>query len=104
MLRYLSPGCLADITSLSQALLLMWQQSCLNIISDLLPVKIMSGVVITKSQDEYEDDFEKDLDWLISEESRSEDQVSPLYKMSGQADNFSPIYFLFFNTACFLII
>ncbi|KAI4828628.1 hypothetical protein KUCAC02_022708 [Chaenocephalus aceratus] len=34
----------------------------------------MSGVVITKSQDEYEDDFEKDLDWLISEESRSEDQ------------------------------
>uniref|UniRef100_A0A668AX69 Coiled-coil domain-containing protein 181 n=1 Tax=Myripristis murdjan TaxID=586833 RepID=A0A668AX69_9TELE len=26
------------------------------------------------SQEEYEDDFEKDLDWLISEESRSDDQ------------------------------
>ncbi len=25
--------------------------------------------------DEYEDDFEKDLDWLISEESKSEEQV-----------------------------
>nr|XP_046248805.1 coiled-coil domain-containing protein 181 [Scatophagus argus] len=34
----------------------------------------MSEVVCTKSQEEYEDDFEKDLDWLISEESRSEDQ------------------------------
>ncbi|KAK2907909.1 coiled-coil domain-containing protein 181 isoform X2 [Channa argus] len=34
----------------------------------------MSEVVYTKSQEEYEDDFEKDLDWLISEESRSEDQ------------------------------
>lgn len=30
----------------------------------------------TRSQEEYEDDFEKDLDWLISEEGRSEDQVS----------------------------
>lgn len=36
----------------------------------------MSEVACTKSQEEYEDDFEKDLDWLISEESRSEDQVS----------------------------
>ncbi|KAM7387871.1 hypothetical protein PAMP_024082 [Pampus punctatissimus] len=35
---------------------------------------MMTEVVPTKSQDEYEDDFEKDLDWLISEESRSEDQ------------------------------
>ncbi|XP_040896963.1 coiled-coil domain-containing protein 181 [Toxotes jaculatrix] len=34
----------------------------------------MSEVVCTKSQEEYEDDFEKDLDWLIREESRSEDQ------------------------------
>ncbi|KAK2835484.1 hypothetical protein Q5P01_015968 [Channa striata] len=34
----------------------------------------MSEVVYTKSQEEYEDDFEKDLDWLISEESRSEEQ------------------------------
>ncbi|XP_039984786.1 coiled-coil domain-containing protein 181 [Xiphias gladius] len=34
----------------------------------------MSQVVCTKSQEEYEDDFEKDLDWLISEEGRSEDQ------------------------------
>lgn len=36
----------------------------------------MSEVVFTKSQEEYEDDFEKDLDWLISEEDRSEEQVS----------------------------
>lgn len=44
--------------------------------SDLLPVKIMSEVVCTKSQEEYDDDFEKDLDWLISEEGRGEDHVS----------------------------
>lgn len=35
----------------------------------------MSELVCIKSQQEYEDDFEKELDWLISEESRSEDQV-----------------------------
>ncbi|KAK7889472.1 hypothetical protein WMY93_025032 [Mugilogobius chulae] len=34
----------------------------------------MNEVVCSKSQEEYEDDFEKDLDWLISEEGRSEDQ------------------------------
>ncbi|XP_072295423.1 coiled-coil domain-containing protein 181 isoform X2 [Eucyclogobius newberryi] len=34
----------------------------------------MNEVVCPKSQEEYEDDFEKDLDWLIGEESRSEDQ------------------------------
>ncbi|XP_069550710.1 coiled-coil domain-containing protein 181 [Brachyistius frenatus] len=39
----------------------------------------MSVGVCTKSQEEYEDDFEKDLDWLISEEGRSEDQ-GPDYK------------------------
>ncbi|KAM9848309.1 coiled-coil domain-containing protein 181 [Aulostomus maculatus] len=39
----------------------------------------MSEVVCTKTQEEYEDDFEKDLDWLISEEGRSEDQ-GPDYK------------------------
>lgn len=36
----------------------------------------MSEVVCTKAQEEYEDDFEKDLDWLISEESQSVDQVN----------------------------
>ncbi|AWP10916.1 putative coiled-coil domain-containing protein 181 [Scophthalmus maximus] len=36
----------------------------------------MSEVVCTKSQEEYEDDFEKDLDWLISEEGRNEKQAS----------------------------
>lgn len=35
----------------------------------------MSEAICTKPQVEYEDDFEKDLDWLISEEGRSEDQV-----------------------------
>ncbi|KAF7668339.1 hypothetical protein LDENG_00020470 [Lucifuga dentata] len=39
----------------------------------------MNEAVCTKSQEEYEDDFEKDLDWLISEEGRSEDQ-GPDYK------------------------
>lgn len=35
----------------------------------------MSEAICAKPQEEYEDDFEKDLDWLISEEGRSEDQV-----------------------------
>ncbi|XP_054644733.1 coiled-coil domain-containing protein 181 [Dunckerocampus dactyliophorus] len=35
---------------------------------------MMSEAVCTKTREEYEDDFEKDLDWLISEESRSEEQ------------------------------
>ncbi|KAJ3599911.1 hypothetical protein NHX12_033865 [Muraenolepis orangiensis] len=34
----------------------------------------MSEVMFDKAQDGYEDDFEKDLDWLITEDSRSEDQ------------------------------
>jgi len=42
----------------------------------------MSEVVCTKPQEEYEDDFEKDLDWLICEESRSEDQVSNNFLLS----------------------
>lgn len=36
----------------------------------------------TKSQEVYEDDFEKDLDWLISEESRSEEQVSETQQLT----------------------
>lgn len=47
----------------------------------------MSEVVCTKSQEEYEDDFEKDLDWLISDEIQSENQVS-------QASVCSAIYIL----------
>nr|XP_057928737.1 coiled-coil domain-containing protein 181 isoform X2 [Doryrhamphus excisus]XP_057928739.1 coiled-coil domain-containing protein 181 isoform X4 [Doryrhamphus excisus] len=35
---------------------------------------MMSEADWSKTQEEYEDDFEKDLDWLISEESRSEEQ------------------------------
>ncbi|KAM3619737.1 uncharacterized protein V6R79_012895 [Siganus canaliculatus] len=34
----------------------------------------MNEVICPKSHEEYEDDFEKDLDWLIHEESRSVDQ------------------------------
>lgn len=53
-----------------QALLLIRQESCVN--PALGPQgSIMSEVVCIKSQEEYEDDFEKDLDWLIGE-----DQVS----------------------------
>lgn len=35
----------------------------------------MSVSAVKNTPDEYEDDFEKDLDWLISEESKSEEQV-----------------------------
>ncbi|XP_016128589.1 coiled-coil domain-containing protein 181-like [Sinocyclocheilus grahami] len=34
----------------------------------------MSDSAVQNTPDEYEDDFEKDLDWLISEESKSEEQ------------------------------
>ncbi|MCI4380519.1 hypothetical protein PGIGA_G00240890 [Pangasianodon gigas] len=34
----------------------------------------MSVAVGSNTQEEYEDDFEKDLDWLISEESKNEEQ------------------------------
>lgn len=43
---------------------------------DLIPAVTMSEAICTKPQEEYEDDFEKDLDWLISEEGRNEDQVN----------------------------
>lgn len=36
----------------------------------------MSVAVSSNTQVEYEDDFEKDLDWLISEEGKDEEQVS----------------------------
>lgn len=42
----------------------------------------MSEVVCIKPQEEYQDDFEKDLDWLINEESRSEGQVRPEFVFS----------------------
>ncbi|KAM7409467.1 hypothetical protein PAMA_001107 [Pampus argenteus] len=42
--------------------------------------------VLTKSQDEYEDDFEKDLDWLISEEDRSEDQAPDYEDIEAKID------------------
>lgn len=56
----------------------------------------MSEVVCIKSQEEYEDDFEKDLDWLISEESRSEDQAS-------QASVSSAIY-IWSTAICFTLL
>ncbi|KAI5610433.1 coiled-coil domain-containing protein 181 [Silurus asotus] len=34
----------------------------------------MSVAVSSNTQEEYDDDFEKDLDWLISEESKNEEQ------------------------------
>lgn len=40
--------------------------------------ELQRGVTGAESQLDYEDDFEKDLDWLIEEEARSEDQVSRL--------------------------
>ncbi|CAJ1060654.1 coiled-coil domain-containing protein 181 [Xyrichtys novacula] len=46
----------------------------------------MSEVVCTKTQEEYEDDFEKDLDWLISEESRCEDQGPDYDDLEAEID------------------
>ncbi|XP_068176181.1 coiled-coil domain-containing protein 181 isoform X2 [Antennarius striatus] len=41
---------------------------------------------VCKSQEEYEDDFEKDLDWLISEESRSEDHGPDYVDIEAEID------------------
>ncbi|XP_047231826.1 coiled-coil domain-containing protein 181 [Girardinichthys multiradiatus] len=46
----------------------------------------MTEVVSTKSQEEYEDDFEKDLDWLISEEGLSEEQGSDYEDIDAEID------------------
>uniref|UniRef100_A0A3P9LIZ8 Coiled-coil domain-containing protein 181 n=1 Tax=Oryzias latipes TaxID=8090 RepID=A0A3P9LIZ8_ORYLA len=46
----------------------------------------MTETVYKNSQEEYEDDFEKDLDWLISEESRSEDQGSNYDDIEAEID------------------
>ncbi|XP_071399764.1 coiled-coil domain-containing protein 181 [Centroberyx affinis] len=46
----------------------------------------MSEVIFTKSQEEYEDDFEKDLDWLISEEGRTEDQGPDYEDIEAEID------------------
>uniref|UniRef100_A0A1A8KII7 Coiled-coil domain-containing protein 181 n=2 Tax=Nothobranchius kuhntae TaxID=321403 RepID=A0A1A8KII7_NOTKU len=46
----------------------------------------MTEVTSTTSQEEYEDDFEKDLDWLISEEGRSEDQGSDYEDIEAEID------------------
>ncbi|XP_068599960.1 coiled-coil domain-containing protein 181 [Brachionichthys hirsutus] len=54
-------------------------------VSDLLPAVIMSEVVC-KAQDEYEDDFEKDLDWLIGEESRSKEHGPDYEEIEAQID------------------
>uniref|UniRef100_A0A3P8S959 Coiled-coil domain-containing protein 181 n=1 Tax=Amphiprion percula TaxID=161767 RepID=A0A3P8S959_AMPPE len=46
----------------------------------------MSEASGTKSQEEYEDDFEKDLDWLISEEGHSEDQGPDYEDIEAEID------------------
>lgn len=56
----------------------------------------MTEVVPTKSQEEYEDDFEKDLDWLISEEGRSGDQVSVSTRQTDCISSLQLSYFFFF--------
>ncbi|XP_065102800.1 coiled-coil domain-containing protein 181 [Paramisgurnus dabryanus] len=47
--------------------------------------KRMSVSEVKNTQDEYEDDFEKDLDWLISEESKSEQDPDD-YDIEAQID------------------
>ncbi|XP_053710197.1 coiled-coil domain-containing protein 181 isoform X2 [Synchiropus splendidus] len=46
----------------------------------------MSEVGVTRSLEDYEDDFEKDLDWLISEEERSAGQGSDFYAIETEID------------------
>lgn len=46
----------------------------------------MSQLVCTRTQEEYEDDFEKDLDWLIGEDARSENQDSDYEDIEAQID------------------
>ncbi|KAK7136033.1 hypothetical protein R3I94_014634 [Phoxinus phoxinus] len=46
----------------------------------------MSVSVVKNTPDEYEDDFEKDLDWLISEESKSEEQDPDDEDIEAQID------------------
>ncbi|XP_030640963.1 coiled-coil domain-containing protein 181 [Chanos chanos] len=46
----------------------------------------MSQTPSSKTQDEYEDDFEKDLDWLISEEGKSEDQDPDYEDIEAEID------------------
>uniref|UniRef100_A0A8C6WST4 Coiled-coil domain-containing protein 181 n=1 Tax=Neogobius melanostomus TaxID=47308 RepID=A0A8C6WST4_9GOBI len=47
---------------------------------------MMSEVACSKTQEEYEDDFEKDLDWLISEEGRGEDQGTSYEDIEAEID------------------
>lgn len=46
----------------------------------------MSETACSKAQEEYEDDFEKDLDWLISEEGQSEDQGPDYEEIEAEFD------------------
>ncbi|KAI7798019.1 coiled-coil domain-containing protein 181 [Triplophysa rosa] len=46
----------------------------------------MSVSAVKNGHDEYEDDFEKDLDWLISEESKREEQDPDDYDIEAQID------------------
>ncbi|XP_042584898.1 coiled-coil domain-containing protein 181 [Cyprinus carpio] len=46
----------------------------------------MSDSAVQNTPDEYEDDFEKDLDWLISEESKSEEQDPDDDEIEAQID------------------
>lgn len=70
-----------------QALLLIRQESRVN--PALGPQgSIMSEVVCIKSQEEYEDDFEKDLDWLIGEDQVRQLDLrlsSPGFPFSGSS-------------------
>ncbi|KAI3368744.1 hypothetical protein L3Q82_025725 [Scortum barcoo] len=62
------------------------RKELLLVSSPTTTMKIMSEVVGTKSQDEYEDDFEKDLDWLISEEGRTEEQGPDYEDIEAEID------------------
>ncbi|KAL6107996.1 ccdc181 [Pungitius sinensis] len=46
----------------------------------------MTEVVCAKPQEDYEDDFEKDLDWLIGEESRGEDHGPDFDDLEAEID------------------
>ncbi|KAL1023116.1 hypothetical protein UPYG_G00036590 [Umbra pygmaea] len=52
----------------------------------LLVVNMSQVVTSTRTQEEYEDDFEKDLDWLISEEEKSDGQEPDYEDIEAKID------------------
>nr|XP_023670568.1 coiled-coil domain-containing protein 181 isoform X4 [Paramormyrops kingsleyae] len=57
-----------------------------GILGKKMSQELQRGVTGAESQEDYEDDFEKDLDWLIEEEARSEDQEQGYEDIEAEID------------------